>query len=58
MDEDYEAFPRIPLEGIRLLWFYDYNDMVLGGMLVHAGKSCWYHLCDGAWHGLCCALVA
>lgn len=48
MAEDYETFPRIPSDAIRLLWFYDYNDMVLSGMLVHDGKFCWYHFCGGA----------
>jgi hypothetical protein len=38
MAEDYEAFPRISSDAIRLLWFYDYYDMILSGMLVHDGK--------------------
>lgn len=48
MAENYEAFPRIPSDAIRLHWFYGYHDMVLSGTLVHHGKFCWYHLCDGA----------
>jgi hypothetical protein len=48
MAEDYEAFPRIPSDAVRLLWFCDYYDMVLSGVLVHDGKYCWYQLCDGA----------
>lgn len=48
MAEDYEAFPRIPSDAIRLLWFYGYNDMVLSGALVHDGNFCWYHFCDRA----------
>ena len=48
MAEDYEAFPRIPSDAVRLLWFCDYYDMVLSGVLVYDGKYCWYQLCDGA----------
>lgn len=43
---EYTAYPRIPLEAVRLLWIVDYNDLTLSGMLVYQGKLRWYQICD------------
>ncbi|NVB79030.1 MAG: hypothetical protein HOV81_11580 [Kofleriaceae bacterium] len=44
---DCEAHAQLASAEVNLLWILDYNDMILSGILEHAGRLFYYELADG-----------